>query len=109
MSPYGTFDTVMENMRVQLTKSRYVLGDHMTAVDVLWAMGLRWGMMFGIVPDFEEFKAYTEGYFQRPAPRKVLEEDQVLAAEQDEAAVLVGIACTTGKLSCFPRYTAVFD
>ena len=42
MSPYGSFDTVMENMRTQLAKGTYVLGERMTAVDVLWGMGLRW-------------------------------------------------------------------
>ncbi|MCV0427712.1 MAG: glutathione S-transferase family protein [Roseibium sp.] len=92
MSPYGTFDTVMENMRSQLADNPFVLGERMTAVDVLWAMGLRWGMMFGIIPEFDEFKSYTESYFRRPAPRKVLEEDQAMATEQEEAAALVGIA-----------------
>jgi glutathione S-transferase len=92
MSPYGTFDTVMENMRAQLAKGPYVLGEQMTAVDVMWAMGLRWGMMFGIVPEFDEFKAYTESYFQRPAVTKVLQEDQHMATEQEDAAVQVGIA-----------------
>ncbi|MEM9632620.1 MAG: glutathione S-transferase family protein [Pseudomonadota bacterium] len=92
MSPYGTFDTVMENMRVRLANGPYVLGERMTAVDIMWAMGLRWGMMFGIVPEFEEFKTFTDNYFQRDAPRKVLEEDQAMAAEQEDAAVLAGIA-----------------
>ncbi|CTQ54895.1 Glutathione S-transferase GST-6.0 [Roseibium album] len=92
MSPYGTFDTVMENMRAQLAKGPYVLGEQMTAVDVIWAMGLRWGMMFGIVPEFDEFKAYTESYFERPAVTKVLQEDQHMATEQEDAAVQVGIA-----------------
>lgn len=92
MSPYGTFDTVMENMRFQLTEGPYVLGDQMTAVDVIWAMGLRWGMMFGIVPEFDEFKTYTETFFERPAATKVLQEDQHMATEQEDAAVQVGIA-----------------
>lgn len=92
MSPYGSFDTVMENMRSQLAKGPYVLGDRISALDVLWAMGLRWGMMFGIVPDFEEFKSYTTRYFERPAPVKVLQEDQNMAREQEEAAIAAGIA-----------------
>lgn len=92
MSPYGSFDTVMENMRSQLSKGSYVLGDRLTALDVLWAMGLRWGMMFGIVPEFDEFKAYTGRYFERPAAVKVLQEDQNLAREQEEAARAAGIS-----------------
>lgn len=91
MSPYGSFDTVMENMRAQLAKGPYVLGERMTAVDVLWAVGLRWGMMFGIVPEFDEFKSFTQRYFERPAPVKVLQEDQNLAKEQEVAAVQAGV------------------
>ncbi len=46
MSAYGSFDTVMENMRIQLSKGPFVLGERMTAVDILWGVGIRWGMMF---------------------------------------------------------------
>lgn len=92
MSPYGSFDTVMENMRAQLDRGPYVLGDTMTAVDVLWAMGLRWGMAFAIVPELDEFKRYTERFFERPAAVKVLQEDQNMAKEQDDAASHAGVA-----------------
>jgi len=92
MSAYGSFDTVIENMRAQLVKGPYVLGAEMTAVDVLWAVGLRWGMMFGIVPELDEFKAFTERYFERPAPVKVLQEDQSYAVEQEDAAKRAGVA-----------------
>jgi glutathione S-transferase len=92
MSPYGSFDTVIENMRAQIAKGPYVLGDRLTALDVLWAMGLRWGIMFGIVPELDEFKSYTARYFERPAVVKVLQEDQNLAREQEEAAIAAGIA-----------------
>ncbi|GAA0782500.1 glutathione S-transferase family protein [Roseibium denhamense] len=85
VSPYGSFDTVMEAMRNQLSGQDYVLGNTMTAVDVLWGMGLRWGMMFGLVPEFEEFKAYTDRFFARPAVQNVLHDDQRLASEQDDA------------------------
>ncbi|MET1410790.1 glutathione S-transferase family protein [Roseibium sp. HPY-6] len=92
MSPYGSFETVVENMRAQLTGKTFVLGEKITALDVLWAMGLRWGMMFGIVPEFDEFKDYTARFFERPAAVKVLQEDQNLAKEQDEAAKAAGVA-----------------
>lgn len=92
MSPYGSFDTVMETMREQLSGGPHVLGERLTALDVLWAMGLRWGMMFGLVPEFDEFKAYTAGFFERPAAVKVLQEDQNLAREQEEAAKAAGVA-----------------
>ncbi|PVB60945.1 glutathione S-transferase [Labrenzia sp. 011] len=92
VSAYGSFDTVMETMRAQLTKGPYVLGETVSAVDVCWAMGLRWGMGVGLVPEFDEFKAFTELYFQRPAPQFVLQEDRKLAAEQQDAAEKAGAA-----------------
>lgn len=91
MSPYGSYDQVMENMRAQLAKGPYVLGEQLTAVDVLWAMGLRWGLMFGIVPEFDEFKAYVERYCARPHVQNVLQEDQRLAVEQEDAARRAGV------------------
>jgi len=91
MSPYGSFDTVIENMRAQLAQGPYVLGDRMTAVDVLWAMGLRWGMLFGIVPELDEFTAYTERLMERPAFVKVLQEDQNMAKEQEDTAIHAGV------------------
>ncbi|MHA7772484.1 glutathione S-transferase family protein [Roseibium sp. M-1] len=92
MSPYGSFDTVMENMRAQLAKGPYVLGERMTAVDVLWGMGLRWGMMFGIVPELDEFKEYAARFGERPSVVKVLQEDQNMIKEQEDAAIQAGIA-----------------
>ncbi|POF31476.1 glutathione S-transferase family protein [Roseibium marinum] len=92
MSAYGSYDTVMETMRAQLATGPYVLGERITAVDVLWATGLRWGMAFGIVPEFEEFKVFTDRYFQRPAPQTVLQDDQRFAAEQQEAAEKAGVS-----------------
>lgn len=91
MSAYGSFDTVIENMRAQLSKGPYVLGERMTAVDVLWGMGLRWGMMFGIVPELAVFKAYTDRFYERPAVRNVIQDDQRLAVEQADAAERAGV------------------
>jgi glutathione S-transferase len=92
MSAYGSFDTVMENMRIQLSKGPFVLGERMTAVDILWGVGIRWGMMFGIVPEFEEFTRYVEWFSERPSVVKVLQEDQNMAREQEDAAVQAGVA-----------------
>ncbi len=92
MCPYGSYETVMETMREQLAARPYVLGDAMTALDVLWAMGLRWALFFDLVPSFDEFKDYTAHFFERPAVAKVLQEDQNMAREQEEAAIQAGIA-----------------
>lgn len=90
MSPYGSFDLVMETMRSQLAKGPWVLGDEMTAVDVAWAVGLRWAMLFGLVPELDEFKALVDRFFERPGPQKILGHDASLAAEQEAAAATTG-------------------
>ncbi len=87
ISPYGSFDTVMSVMRDQLEKGPYVLGQEMTAVDVLWAIGLDVGMSIGIVPEYDAFKDFTGRYFQRPAPIRIREDDRALMAEQEKLAV----------------------
>lgn len=87
ISPYGSFDTVMSVMRDQLEKGPYVLGQEMTAVDVLWAIGLDVGMSIGIVPEYDAFKDFTGRYFQRPAPIRIREDDRALMEEQEKLAV----------------------
>lgn len=90
MSPYGSFDLVMETMRAQLAQGPYLLGDEMTAVDVAWAVGLRWGMLFGLVPELTEFKSLVDRFFDRPGPQRILEDDQKLAIEQEQAEAKAG-------------------
>ncbi len=48
--------------------------------------------MFGIVPEFDEFTAYIERFAERPSVVKVLQEDQNMAKEQEDAAVQAGVA-----------------
>jgi len=50
MSPYGTFETVIDMVNTQLRAAPYILGDAFTAADVLWGGALGWTTQFGIVP-----------------------------------------------------------
>lgn len=49
--PYGTFDTLLETIVGQLRDKPYLLGDRISAADILWGNALRWGMMFKLVPE----------------------------------------------------------
>ena len=89
-SPYGTYDQVMEIVRVQLAKGPYLLGDRFTVADVLWGTALFWTLQFGIVPDFSEFKDYAAHLSERPAFRRAMERDEEIAAEHEAAVARAG-------------------
>ena len=81
MMPYGDWDTMLATLTAQITKGTCLLGDRYTAADVLWATGLDWTMMFGIVPKEAAFTDYVSRIKQRPAFAKVKAADDALAAK----------------------------
>lgn len=80
-SPYSDFETMLGVIEAQLSKGPYLLGEEISAADVLWGVALRWGMMFGIVPERPVFVDHAERVNSRPAARRVEERDADLAAE----------------------------
>ena len=72
---YGDFETVMGVLEDAVRRGPYILGDQFTAADVVIGSGLRWGMMFGLVPKREVFVAYTSRLEQRPALQRQIELD----------------------------------
>ena len=63
--------------------SPYLMGAQFTAADVIIGSGLRWGMMFKLLPERPEFAAYVARLNERPAPRRATEKDAQLAMEQE--------------------------
>ena len=45
----------------------YLMGKQFTAADVIIGSGLRWGMMFKLLPERPEFTAYVGRLSERPA------------------------------------------
>lgn len=90
MSPYGTYDAVMELLHAQLAKGPYLLGETFTAADILWAAGLQWTMGFGIVPRDPDFEAYVLRVTSRPSFQRVMADEQKLAAEHAAAVEAKG-------------------
>jgi glutathione S-transferase len=76
---YGDFDTLMTVLAHAVWPGPYLFGDHFTAADVVIGSNLRWGMMFGLLPERPEFKDYVGGLEQRPALKRTTERDQALA------------------------------
>lgn len=78
---YGDFDTVMDVIAKAVENGPYLLGEKFTAADVVIGANLRWGMMFKLIPERPELKAYTARLEQRPALQRSNALDQALAAK----------------------------
>jgi len=85
-SPYADYDTMLAALEAQLSKGPYLLGERMTAADVLWGVAFSWTMMFGIVPKKDVFVRYADRMTARPAFQRINAEDAEMAAQHAKAA-----------------------
>lgn len=85
MSPYGTYEAVIDTLRGQLAKGPWLLGERFTAADILWGVALNWTMMFGVVPKHPEFVAFTERVMARPGVQRAAAKDAELSAAHEAA------------------------
>ncbi|KFI07402.1 glutathione S-transferase family protein [Massilia sp. BSC265] len=86
-SPYGDFDAMIDVIDTQLRRAPYLLGDTMSAADVLWGAALGWGMAFAGVPRLPALLDYAERIGARPAAKRVEERDNALVAAHEAALV----------------------
>jgi glutathione S-transferase len=84
-SRYGDYDMMLGVLEAQLAKGPYLLGDRMTAADVLWSVAFSWTMMFGLEPKTQVFASYAERITARPAFQRVTAEDAEMAARHAAA------------------------
>ncbi|WP_028351735.1 glutathione S-transferase family protein [Bradyrhizobium murdochi] len=84
-SPYSDYDSMLGVLETQLSRGPYLLGDRMTAADILWGVAFNWTMMFGLVPEKDVFKAYAERITSRPAFQRISAADDAMAAEHAAA------------------------
>jgi len=77
---YGDYDTVMDVLAKAVSKDTYLMGQQFTAADVVIGSGLRWGMMFKLLPERPEFVTYVKRLEQRPALQRADAKDKELAA-----------------------------
>jgi glutathione S-transferase len=80
MSTYGDFDTMLKTLTDQLAKGPYLLGERISAADVLWGTALDWTTQFKLVPELPEIMAYVGRIKARPAVVTVTARDAELAA-----------------------------
>jgi glutathione S-transferase len=84
--PYGDFDTMFATLTGQLGQGPYMLGERMTAADVLWGSALGWMTMFKLIPELPVVTDYVQRMQQRPAVAKAKAIDAELAAKQEAPA-----------------------
>jgi glutathione S-transferase len=83
---FGDYDTVMDVLSQGVRAAKpYLLGEQFTAADVIIGSGLRFGMMFKMIPERPEFTDYVARLNERPALKRTIEKDQKLQAEQEKA------------------------
>ncbi|HVY16224.1 MAG TPA: glutathione S-transferase family protein [Rhodopila sp.] len=85
-SPYSDYDTMLGALEAQLAKGPYILGDRLTAADILWGIALNWTMMFGLVPKTDVFTRYAASITNRPAFQRITALDVEMAAQHAAAA-----------------------
>ncbi|EDP63972.1 putative glutathione S-transferase [alpha proteobacterium BAL199] len=76
---YGDYDTTMGVVADALRLGPYLFGETFTAADVVIGSTLRWGMLFELIPDREEFKSYVARLGERPALKRSQATDAELA------------------------------
>ncbi len=84
-SPYGTFETMFDTLISQLRAGPYLMGERMTAADILWGTALTWTTRFGLLPERPEVAAYVERITSRPAFKTAAARDAEDAAAQEKA------------------------
>jgi len=77
---FGDFATATEVVAKAVAAGPYLMGTQFTAADVVIGSGLRWGMLFKLLPERPEFTAYAARLAERPALRRAEAKDKELAA-----------------------------
>ena len=85
-SPYSDYETMLGALEAQLSKGPYLLGDRITAADILWGVAFNWTITFGLVPKKDVFVRYAERITSRPAFQRINAADNEMAAQHAAAA-----------------------
>jgi len=73
------FDTVLDIVSNAVAKGPYLMGEQFTAADIVIGSGLRYGMMFKLIPERKEFHEYVGRISARPAAQRAQAKDKELS------------------------------
>jgi glutathione S-transferase len=74
------FDMVLDIVAKAIGEGPYLMGDQFTAADIVIGSGLRYGMMFKMIPERKEFTDYVARFTARPAVQRAEAKDKALSA-----------------------------
>ena len=80
-APWRDYDSVMDALVAQLSRADFIVGNTLTAADLLWGTGLRWTTEFGLVPRLPVIMAYLERVAAHPAVVRAGELDAALSEQ----------------------------
>jgi len=75
------FDTVLDIVSNAVAKGPFLMGEQFTAADIVIGSGLRYGMMFKLVPQRKEFLDYAARIAARPSAQRADAKDKDIAAK----------------------------
>lgn len=82
--PYSDYDSTIMVLNDQLAKGPYLLGDTVTAADILWGIALSWTVAFKMVPDTPAIRAYINRIDARSAVQRArAREAEILARKEN--------------------------
>lgn len=81
---WGSFDTMLEVLTEAVSRREWLAGDF-SAADIYVASSLRFGTLFGIIPNQGPLADYVSRWTDRPATKRAAELDERLIAEHKAA------------------------
>ncbi len=81
MLGYGDFDTTMNVLAKAVEKGPWLMGDQFTAADVVIGANIRWGTIFKLIPERNEFLDYSARIAARPAAQRAEAKDREFSAQ----------------------------
>jgi glutathione S-transferase len=76
---YRGLDTVLDTLAKAVTPGPYLMGEQFTAADIVLGSGLRYGMMFKLIPERKAFTDYVARFAGRPALQRAEARDKELS------------------------------
>jgi glutathione S-transferase len=80
---YGTFEDTVATLESAVAGRDYICGDQFTAADVFVGSHIKYGKIFGILPDGAAFADYLARLEQRPAWKRAQEIDAAAMPKQE--------------------------
>ncbi|GGO68428.1 glutathione S-transferase family protein [Bowmanella pacifica] len=86
VSVYSDEYSMLETILSPLRERPYLLGDEISAADILWGSSFAWGLAFDMVPRLPVLTSYVDRICSRPSALKVQKQDAIWAVQHQAKA-----------------------